>query len=194
VHPTVTEHPEYVAIERERDELSRAELAFRQRAAAERDRRYVAEAEYRRALRAATLSGAEPPDPPPPARPAGDASAFLHRRRELDERERALLAGLGEEVGGDLRRREAELLGAARPLVERLDALAAELRDLTATSRRLATAAGREPGRRWAPLDAAAVATAVRAGRGFLDAEPDPSVSFSPVVQPDDAAAFNGAG
>jgi hypothetical protein len=185
MHPLVAEHPDWVALEREREKLARAQAIFHRRASEASLRRGEAEARFNRELREATLNGTAPPAALPPPAPVGDAHALMRRREELDQKENALLARLADELGDELAATERAIRAECKPLVRQLDAWVRELRSIVSASNRMRLAAGRPRVPSSSLIDAAALVRAVQDGRGFLEQPPSPSqaVSFAAAEQ-----------
>ncbi len=99
-------------------------------------------ARWQEQVRAAQLSGAVPPEPPTPIVVPGDSFVFHAERSRLREAERGLLAERADEYEAVLAEREGELLAEVREITGRLDAIAGEIAELTATAQSLRAASG----------------------------------------------------
>ncbi len=102
----------------------------------------AAVARWQEQVRAAQLSGAVPPEPPTPIVVPGDSYVFHAERTRLHEAERALLAERADEYEAALAAREGELLAEVRELTGRLDVIAGEIAELTASAQTLRSASG----------------------------------------------------
>lgn len=98
--------------------------------------------EYRKASAKAARDGA--PMPPAPGRDVGAVREELHARRHaLAQLREQTIVDHAEEIRSLLEEREADLMGEAGPLVERLEAIASELGVLVQTARHVASAGSR---------------------------------------------------
>lgn len=198
MHEILTSQSGWRQLAADRAKHARAEAKHRQRLAATTANREEVLARHARAYHAAILEGEEPPPQPQVEAPdpnLADATRLLiDRGQELVAQERRFLATHAAALERQLTARHDELLAEARPAVAKLEAIAEEMRLLTASTSQVRDAAGdRRPvieGR----ITPARVAEVVGGGGSFLRPRPGaPTVSYSaPYLASDgeDAALF----
>jgi hypothetical protein len=198
-HEILTSPPGWRQLAADRAKLARAEAKHRQRLADTTTRNDKALAEHTKAYTEAILEGNDPPPPPQleqvDANLAGASRLLIDRGRELDQQERRFLADHGATLERQLAVRHDELLAEARPALAKLEAVAEEMRTLTAS-----TAMVREANDDRRPvtegrITAAMIAEVVARGGSFLRPGPAPattsySASFSKSDDEEGAALF----
>ena len=140
-HRILTEHPKVREVKEGMKETEAAQAKFLARRKQEQADYETAREEWRIARERALIVGDPVPDPPTPPESATDEARFyMGRLADGRQRRRDVHAEIAPEIEASASEREADLLERARPLIDQLAEVAAEVTDLLDVVRQVSTA------------------------------------------------------